>query len=69
VTPVVAIAAVAGVVNVAIPISPEERVEVRGAGPIVSPLGIGLLRTSGTSENPESAPFAGVSPPNETGGL
>jgi len=42
VTPVVAIAAVAGLVMVAIPISPEEKVEVRGAGPIVSPLGIGL---------------------------
>jgi len=35
------------------------------------PVGAGIagLTTSSTSENPESALFAGASPPNETGGL
>jgi hypothetical protein len=81
---VVAMAVVAGAVMVEISISPGGRAEVRGTGPIVSPLGIDVstsppivvagvgvagLTTSSTSENPESALVAGASPPNETGGL
>lgn len=79
---VVAMAVVAGAVMVGISISPGGRAEVRGTEPMVSPLGIEVstrppivvagvgiagLTTSGKSENPESALFAGASPPNEIG--